>query len=390
MNERIEILRAAWVATGLALALLIAAPPTALAARKTCSENDPEYKDTGKRMKCRMENLNDAFDGVVTTALDDDTGAFSDAQKKHLENLKKRSKNETERTSPTDFKHLGKKHQRDTECVIQEIRGDVTQVQDEIGPTTRPGYANGVCDPDEGEVCIGNEDDVCQVDEYVRPKPYKGGCAEALNDGIGDDDGICDPKGQSGSFKEACIEICDADLVLGENDETNVDRGKADEMEQALVDLTDVVDDANGSLVQIVAARRLVAVDAVICDPNLMSSCEYLDCLVQADRFVDPLGLAFSVSTASAAKIVQDACRDALKWDVFVNASSACVAPTLVAEGLNVLATTLEVIDDGETAERLDAMGACVQKTGGEIQEVRALVERLIYLLEQPQGQRFP
>jgi hypothetical protein len=211
-----------------------------------------------------------------------------------------------------------------------------------------------------------------------------------LNDGIGDDDGICEAKGQSGQFKEACIEICDADSVLGEDDETNVDRGKADDMEQTLVDLTNVVDEANGSLVRIVEARRWVAAAGLACDPNTMSPCEYLDCSVQRDRQIDPLGLMFSVTTASSAKIVQDACRDALKWDIFVNASSACVAPTLVAEGLNILAVTLEVIDDGETAERLDATAACIQKTGGEVQEVRALVERLVDLLERPQGQRFP
>lgn len=168
MKKRLAFYGSPWVAIGVALARSLAAPSLARAARKLCSNSDPEDADTGKRMKCKMENLNDAFDGVAVTALGDESGAFSKAQKKQLENLNKRAKNETERTS------------------------------------------------------------------------------------------------------------------------------------------------------------------------------------------------------------------------------SACVAPTLVAEGLNVLATTFEVIDGGETAERLDAMGACVQKTGGEIQEVRALVERLLELLEKPPGQRFP
>jgi hypothetical protein len=106
MKKTLAICGSTWAAIVAALVLSLALPSISLADRKVCSDSDPEYSDTGKRMKCKMENLNDAFDGVVTTALSDDTGAFSEAQKKQLENLNARAKSETGRTSATDFKQM--------------------------------------------------------------------------------------------------------------------------------------------------------------------------------------------------------------------------------------------------------------------------------------------
>jgi len=311
MKKRLAIRKATWAVFGAALALLLVLPSISMADRKVCSDSDPEFTDTGKRMKCKMENLNDAFDGVVLTALDDDTGSFSDAQKAQLANLNKRAKSETERTSATDFKQMGKKHTRDTECFVREIMGDVTVAQDEIGDSSRPGFANGVCDPDEGEICIGDEDEICQAAEHVQPKPYNGGCAEVINDGIGNDDGVCDPKGKTGRFKEACIEICDPDLILEEDDETNIDRGKADDVEESIADLTSVLDQANSGLEGFIEAQRLAADTRLYCDQNTMSPCEYLACLGDEGRSSSTQYITDLTAAAAAAQLVVETCRDA-------------------------------------------------------------------------------
>jgi hypothetical protein len=376
MNGRFTIPRRPLVLLVGVLVLALGSASAAFAERKFCDPDDPDYADTGNRVKCKMENMNDAFDGVVGTVLGDDTGAFSDEQKTQLTNLKTRVGRETERTNPTDFKQLGKKHPRNVQCVIQERIGDVMAADDLNG--------NGFCDEDEGEICIGDEDGICQLDEQVLPKPYKSGCAEVLDDGIGNDDGICDPKGTSGKFKEACIE----DLILVEDDETNVDRGKADDVEQSLDDATAVLDDANTSLMRFIEARRAAFQGAFLCDPVTTPPCEYLKCLVEEERSYAANEIEGVVGGAAAAKIITDACRDAAKWDVFVNASAICIVPALVEQGLHVAASVLESIDDAQTAERLDATGKCVQEMGGQIKEVKALVEQVILLLKQPQGQR--
>ena len=395
MKKTLAICGSTWAAIVAALVLSLALPSISLADRKVCSDSDPEYSDTGKRMKCKMENLNDAFDGVVTTALSDDTGAFSEAQKKQLENLNARAKSETGRTSATDFKQMGKKHARDTACSIQEILGDVTVAQDESGDATRPGFGNGVCDPDEGEVCIGDEDGICQVAEYVQPRPYNGGCAEVVGDGIGNDDGVCDPKGGSGRFREVCIEVCDPDLVLVEGDETNVDRGKADDMEQALDDVTDVLDDANSGLEGFIATQRLAAEVQLFCDNNALTPCEYLACLGDQERSASSQYIRDLTIGAAAAQLVAETCRDAGDQStpvVFVGGSIdwriVCLPLGLAANGVSLAATIVELRDDLETAERLDATAACAQQAGGDVVEVKAMLERAVELLQLPPGQR--
>jgi hypothetical protein len=66
----------------------------------------------------------------------------------------------------------------------------------------------------------------------------------------------------------------------------------------------------------------------------------------------------------------------------------ACIPLGLAANGVGIIAAMVEVLDDSETGERLDATAACAQEMGGEIQEVRALVEHATELLLTPQGRR--
>jgi hypothetical protein len=233
MSERFTRVTARSILLAAALGLWF--PADLAAAPRDC---DGET-DTGSRMKCKMQNLSGAFGGFVATVAGDDTGTFSDKQKKQFEDMRDQVRNEAERTPPEDFKQMGKK--RELACRVQEILGDVAEEDDKNG--------NGECD--NNERCIGNEDGTCDQDERG-----KGGCAEVLNDGIGDDDGVCETKGK---FDEKCIELCDVDLTLAQGDETNVDRGKAEDVEQSLEDATAVVEDASLEVAAALKARKRAA-----------------------------------------------------------------------------------------------------------------------------------
>jgi len=353
---------------------------TALADRKPCDPDD----DTGKRIKCKLENMADSFDALVDVVANDDTALFTETQKKQLDSLKARGRGEAERINPAEYKGQAKKDNREVECVIRERIGDVRAEDDANG--------NGVCD--EGEFCIGNEDGVCQEEEFVVESPYKGGCAELLNDGVGDDDGICDPKGESGQFRETCLEDCGKDATLGEDKEINVDGEKAQEVEQAIVDMTDTLDETTEGLAELIAVRQNVAAPVLFCDRNA-PPCEYLDCLIALGRSSSGEYITNLATAAASAGVLLETCRDVGNQTIpipFVGGSFdsaiACLPIGLAANGVLLTATAVELRDDLETAERVDAIGGCAQSTGGEIGEARALAQEIIDLLRMPPGRR--
>jgi len=392
--------------------------------------------DSGRRMKCRVERMNDAFGGIVDTALDEDTGLFTETQKRQLRNLRSRARREGERTAPQDFKQVGR--DRDVECLVQEILGDVRPEDDGNG-----GELNGQCDGD--EVCIGDEDGYCNGDEMDA-----GGCAEVIGDGIGDDDGICEAEqGGREQFAEACVEICETDAILAESDctiftdrrscnreplckwkkdnqtnqefcqEKNLSRGKAFDSEDSAIDATAVLTEANTELVRLVEARRLALADPT-CNDDMCSglfdetscedlsscgwdadsmvcsqtACDRLRCLMQQNRSYNASAIEGVVAGAAAARVFVEPFRDATDDDIPVfpaggfDGAIAALAPGLIASGLDITASWLEVVDDSETADRLDATGACLHELGGEIEEVKALTQQVIEILLLPHGQR--
>lgn len=337
---------------------------SAQAARKDCSTET----DTGNRIKCKMENMNDSFDDFVTTIENDDTGTFTGKQKKQLQDMRDQVKNEATRTPPEDYKQMGKK--KDVECYIQEILGDVDPKDDDNG--------NGECDGT--ELCIGDEDGICDKNEL-----NKGGCAEVLNDGIGDEDGICEVKGH---YDEECIKNCDTDLIMAVGNEMNVDKGKADDLEQSLQDVTDVIDESTTKVSAFIQNKRLVVQALASCDMNTMTACEYLQCLMSNERKYTANEIEGTVGGAIGAKLFADSCRDGMKWDVISNLSSLCLIPGTIQNALQIASITLEVKDDSQTAERLDAIGMCVHETGDQIQQIKTTLEEVIGLLLSAPGKR--
>jgi hypothetical protein len=369
MSERFTRVTARSILLAAALGLWF--PAGLAAAPRDC---DGET-DTGSRMKCKMQNLSGAFGGFVATVAGDDTGTFSDKQKKQFEDMRDQVRNEAERTPPEDFKQMGKK--RELACRVQEILGDVSEEDDKNG--------NGECD--NNERCIGNEDGTCDQDERS-----KGGCAEALDDGIGDDDGVCETKDR---FEEKCLEVCDTDTLMAEGDETNVDQGRAAEMERALVDATDIVDESSAAVRAFVQARSGAVAGASACDQATLGPCPYLACLLDEQRSASLETIENLAIASVSLQAVTDLCRDVSDQSIplpFVGGSLdvyiVCLPLGLAANTVSTIASLVEVVDDSETAERLDATALCAKSLGDEIEAVNELVETTLLLLRQPQGRR--
>jgi len=142
-------------------------------------------------------------------------------------------------------------------------------------------------------------------------------------------------------------------------------------------------------------SRMLVLPSYAICDKDTMMPCEYLKCLLDDGRTSSSETIKDLVISAAVLQAVADACRDVGDQTIpipFVGGSIdvriACVPLGLAANGVSTIAQMLEVIDDSESADRLDATALCAQDTSGQVNEANALVETALELLLQPQGQR--
>jgi hypothetical protein len=60
----------------------------------------------------------------------------------------------------------------------------------------------------------------------------------------------------------------------------------------------------------------------------------------------------------------------------------------LAANGVMTIANMVEVLDDSETADRVDAAALCAAETGGNATKVSESVQQVKKLLLQPQGKR--
>ena len=101
MNKRFAMRSLISIVLGV-MVLVSGLPSDAFAARKDCGIET----DTGNRIKCKMENLNDSFDTFVSNVVSDDTGTFSEKQKQQMQNLRDQAHNEADRTPSEDFKQI--------------------------------------------------------------------------------------------------------------------------------------------------------------------------------------------------------------------------------------------------------------------------------------------
>ena len=153
-------------------------------ARAQCTPGDDctACPTKGEKMKCKFDTLLGEGEQTITILQDP---VFADvlppAQKANLEKSKENLGRGRNRLQAADVHLMAKK--KETSCQLVEIDGDG----------------------------LGDDDGVCD--------PKTEHCAEVPGDGIGDDDGICWPL--KGKKREVCVEICDREAVL--QDEANVD-----------------------------------------------------------------------------------------------------------------------------------------------------------------------
>lgn len=327
-------------------------------------------KDTGRKMQCRAENLNEAVDGLVTTVVDDQGGHFSTSQKTQLKNVKARAQNETGRLESEDFKSIAKK--RKEECPVQEILGDPASPAADLNN-------NGECDGT--EICLGNEDGICNGKEMAL-----GGCAEVLNDGI------CENQGK---FHEACVQLCETDAIMTEGSETNVDADRAAEMDRALTSATALVEDADTKVKDFLAVRSGEVVMAAACDPAARPPCVYLKCLLTENRTSTSDTIEDLAFSAVVLQGIADAFRDLSDTTIpipftggSIDARGAAIPLGLAANAVHTIASLVEVIDDSETAARVDATARCAMDNSDQLTVIDELATTANLLLRTPLGQR--
>jgi len=359
LSGRQSFLRALLSFTVMVGVFMVSLPPGASAApRKTCDQ-----ADAGERAKCKFDNVNAQLSETIDNLTGPDVDFLTPKQKEHLKNARNRSLRKTGDIPAEDFKKLSKK--RDAECETREIIGDVEAGKDTNG--------NGECDG--SELCIGDEDGICTPDERSQ-----GGCAEALGDGIGDDDGKCENKGK---YDEACVMICDPDTVVRR--EGNHDEAEGFDVEQSLDDTTELLESV-GPAVASLAEREAALEAATALVGNSTSACAELEVNTRQFDYVTMQGMT---AGASAAKLAADICDDACgQTSMGWNCKAVCMAFSIAEDILAEVTAAFALQDDEVTSNRIDAAVRCLEELGTKIGGIDKKIDSVIGLLNTPEGQR--
>ena len=334
------------------LVALVLASGTASLAWAEC---DPATNDKGDQLKCKFDTL--AVEGAALMEqlqkppfAELQTPASLDGLAKSKARLDK----EKGRLQADDFRLLTKK--KDASCQLVEI------LNDGIGDD------NGVCD--------------------TKNKPEES-CAEVIGDGIGDDDGICSP--MKGKKREACVQICDEATM---QDEENVDADLAAEYEGVLDEVTGHAREMNDALQEVALAMSSLSSSEDPLDPCPLDT----GGLSRINFLVYLLSKTAAVSARGATDIGERFCDSEA-----VAGCAACCAPAeAVAGGLEAAWTAIELTESSINSATIDAALSCVAKlkkaadantallkeVENDLKEVEASQEMIIQLLKLPQGQR--
>ena len=143
--------------------------------------------DQGKRIKDKTKELAEAICGASALGQSDNLGIFTANHKGVLNDSCSRAQALAEEPGPEDYKAMGKV--RMPECALVEFVTD-----DEEHPYYGDGDDDGIC---------------------ITKGPAKEMCLEDNDDGIGNDDGLCEKwheKGQKPIW-EPCVQTCDLDAI---------------------------------------------------------------------------------------------------------------------------------------------------------------------------------
>lgn len=319
------------------------------------AECDPATNNKGEQLKCKFDAL--AVEGAALMEqlqqppfAELQTPASLDGLAKSKARLDK----EKGRLQADDFRLLTKK--KDASCQVVEIIDDG----------------------------IGNDDGVCDT----KNKPEES-CAEVIGDGIGNDDGICSP--MKGKKREVCVQICDE--VTMQNEE-NVDADLAAEYEGVLDEVTGHTKEMNEALQDVALSMSALANSADPLDPCPLDT----GGLSRINFLVYLLAKTAAVSARGATDIGERFCDSEA-----VAGCAACCAPAeAVAGGLEAAWTAIELTESSINSATIDAALNCVAKlkkaadantalladVENDLKEVEASQDMMIQLLNLPQGQR--
>jgi hypothetical protein len=350
-----------------------AQPPPA---RESCDQ-----QDSGARIKCKFGNViaqQQAAAGKISGMPE-----TSESQKKALTNKADNAGRSQGRASEEDFKQLTKKST--LHCQVREIEGD----------------GKG----DDDGVCKGNED-----------------CVEALNDQIGNDDGICHPR--NGKNREACVEICDQEAISSDpdnfDDDPNQDsRGgdleaEVDQATEQYVEINEMLDEeaqlraaasilaANGDpCAAVITARSndillaaLVAGDETlrgiadiferICDQTVLGSNGSIACVV-----LETAAALGSLANATFQSIEESIDSDTMdqSFACLKNVSSSLGASAVASDTVHTKLDKLRV-SAGETDAALDTIQLRLDTLQQKMNDLQLEITKVKTLLNTPQGRR--
>jgi hypothetical protein len=359
------------------------APPSR-PTKKACNQ-----ADKNERIACKHENLNTELYDLVDEATSDNVVLFTPKQKGHLLNERDRAEKARARgRDAKEYDNVGKKSK--IECSIREYEDP--DCFDPLCDSQKRAFCDGICEDPFPE--NDDADDICNKGSEL--------CAETLNDGFGDDNGLCETKGPKDQ-REPCLEACDDKAISSNND--NYDSEATDDFEESLDDLAGVMEETKGKLqvrnqLMLSMAQHAVAPQA--------GSGECADLRQEGgDRQFDYTTLQGMLVGTNVAMGAYDTCMSAAgQTAVFAgfggNANAVCVVLAVAGNVLNTLSDAFELQDDYITASRLDESLDCLEQTDdqlrealnklgnieGELTEIKSRVYEIIDLLNTPQGRR--
>jgi hypothetical protein len=313
----------------------------------------------GDKIKEKTEALADAVCDMDALVQSDDLGVFTAAQKQGMNDSCSRAQGLAEEPPPDDYYAMGKV--RNPECAVAELMTDT----------------------------IGNNDGICDT-----KGPDKEVCLEVNDDGIGDDDSICEKWHDKGKpIWEPCVQTCDLEAV--EADDGNFNEVRLEAMEGALDEATGQVRSATAAVAARMEVLRSVRATASALAEGETGACKNLmfadlkdgnEYWERPHNYQEIHDLTVSGYVMGQVAAI---CENIAGTDVFgTNAYYVCTVPNIVDAVVSSLAQSYELLDDSITGTRLDNALVCLENLGDKLEGMDKKLDYLIYLLNLPQGQR--
>ena len=346
--------------------------------------DDCDDPDHGKKIKCKSEKLvAEACNGAALAA-QDDLGLFSQSTKDELDNLCAYGTAAVAAADPAEFKSAGLR--RDARGIVMAYTGpdrsDSSQEPCE-DPSDQDCYlGKGYKSDDDGDgICsLKGKSDATALAEEQGAGPdahgkqpnqlYSEWCAEALGDGIGDEDGFCEIQGKGKTkFLEPCLEVTGVGAL--DEQEENFNSDKLIAFENALDAQTGTLRARNAAMVQ--GMEELRAQRAL--STELLAGGDPGQCLQMAHTEYGDRPEFWHLEGALLGGITLEGlynqCDSAMNEDVLgFNGSIACVVLATAKSVANLAGEPFELLDDSISGARLDNAVMCLEYLGENLDDI--------------------